>query len=179
MWRSISSRYSVTSFLTTPVSSSSEGAKVTLLHFFCKKISLDALLLRFSQKVTQAELFASARFTRICKTSPFLLENGYCRFLSFMACGGKTLPYSRKRNRRFLILRQVFPYSQKAGFLRGARFARLRYVCFITNEWNPQNPDFAESEGSGEKAKKQTEFALSKQPTSRAQAGFHEFFLIG
>ena len=42
----------------TPVSSSSEGAKVTLLHFFCKKISLDALLLRFSQKVTQAELFA-------------------------------------------------------------------------------------------------------------------------
>ena len=52
------------------------------------------------------------------KTPPFLLENGYCRFLSFMACGGKTLPYSRKRNVRFLILWQVFPYSQKAGFLR-------------------------------------------------------------
>ena len=42
----------------TPVSSSSSGAKATLLHFFCKKIPLDALLLRFSQKVTQAELFA-------------------------------------------------------------------------------------------------------------------------
>ena len=39
---------------------------------------------------------------------------------------------------------------------------------------NPQNPDFAESEGSGEKAKKQTEFVLSKKPTSRARdARFH------
>ena len=91
----------------------------------------DGLLFRFSQTVTQAELFASARFTRICKTSPFLLENGYCRFLSFMACGGKTLPYSRKRNRRFLILRQVFPYSQKAGFLRVlASLAYYRTVPF-------------------------------------------------
>ncbi len=27
--------------------------------------------------------------------------------------GGKTLPYSRKRIKRFLFLRQVFPYSQK------------------------------------------------------------------
>ncbi len=48
-----------------------EGAKANLLHFFCKKIPLYALLLRF---------------------------------------------------------------SQKAGFLRVARFARLRYVCFITNK---------------------------------------------
>ena len=54
----------------------SEGAKVTLLHFFCKKISLDTLLLRFSQKVTQAELFASAHFVRIFMTPPFLSENG-------------------------------------------------------------------------------------------------------
>ena len=34
----------------------------------------------------------------------------------------------------FFFLRQVFPYSQKAGFLRVARFARLKYVCFITNK---------------------------------------------
>ena len=143
----------------TPVSSSSEGAKVTLLHFFesfiVRKILIlrkveekavrqniiyyvlakayfrDGLPLRFSQKVTQAELFASARFTRICKTSPFLSENAYCRFLSFMACGGKTLSYSRKRFRRFLFLRQVFPYSQKAGFLRVlASLAYYRTVPF-------------------------------------------------
>ena len=30
----------------------------------------------FSQKVTQAELFASAHFVRIFMTPPFLLENG-------------------------------------------------------------------------------------------------------
>ena len=46
----------------------------------------------------------------------------------------------------------------------------------LITKLNPQNPDFAESEGSGGKAKKQTEFVLSKKPTSRAKAGFHEFF---
>ena len=39
----------------------------------------------------------------------------------------------------------------------------------LITKLNPQNPDFAESEGSGEKAKKQTEFVLSKKPTSRAR----------
>ena len=44
----------------------------------------------------------------------------------------------------------------------------------LITKLNPQNPDFAESEGSGEKAKKQTEFVLSKQSTSRARdARFH------
>ena len=38
----------------------------------------------------------------------------------------------------------------------------------LITKLNPQNPDFAESEGSGGKAKKQTEFVLSKQPTFRA-----------
>ena len=94
MWRSISSRYSVTSFLTTPVSSSTGG-----------------------------------------KTPPYLSENGFSRFLLFMACGGKTLSYSRKRFRRFLFLRQVFPYSQKAGFLRGARFARNNTDIYVTTEF--------------------------------------------
>ena len=67
----------------TPVSSSSEGAKVTLLHFFCKKIPLYALLLRFSQKVTQAELFASARFARSFPIPFLILKKGNKRFLSF------------------------------------------------------------------------------------------------
>ena len=38
----------------------------------------------------------------------------------------------------------------------------------LITKLNPQNPDFAESEGSGGGAKKQTEFVLSKQPTFRA-----------
>ena len=45
----------------------------------------------------------------------------------------------------------------------------------LITKLNPQNPDFAESEGSGGKAKKQTKFVLSKKPTFRAKAGFHEF----
>ena len=35
---------------------------------------------------------------------------------------------------------------------------------------------FAESEGSGEKAKKQAEFVLSKKPTSRAKQAFTNLF---
>ena len=36
------------------------------------------------------------------------------RCAPYKSChGGKTLPYSRKRFRRFLFLRQVFPFSQK------------------------------------------------------------------
>ena len=50
------------------------------------------------------------------KTPPFLLENGYCRFLLFMACGGKTLPYSRKRNRRFLFYGRFFLIRKKQAF---------------------------------------------------------------
>ena len=87
-----------------------------IYYVLAKAYFRDGLPLRFSQKVTQAELFASARFTRICKTSPFLLENGYCRFLSFMACGGKTLPYSRKRNRRFLFYGRFFLIRKKQAF---------------------------------------------------------------
>ena len=45
----------------------------------------------------------------------------------------------------------------------------------LITKLNPQNPDFAESEGSGEKAKKQTEFVLSKKPTSRAKQAFTNF----
>ena len=39
----------------------------------------------------------------------------------------------------------------------------------LITKLNPQNPDFAESEGSGGKAKKQAEYVLSKKPTSRAR----------
>ena len=50
------------------------------------------------------------------------------RYAPHKSChGGKTLPYSRKRFRRFLLLRQVFPYSQKvtqAELFASARFAR-------------------------------------------------------
>ncbi len=100
----------------------SEGAKVTLLHFFCKKISLDTLLLRFSQKITQAELFASAHFVRIFMTPPFLLENGYCRFLLFLACSGKTLPFVIENAMGvFLLYGRFFLFrkkSRKLNFLR-------------------------------------------------------------
>ncbi len=46
----------------------------------------------------------------------------------------------------------------------------------LITKLNPQNPDFAESEGSGGGAKKQTEFVLSKQPTFRAKQAFTNLF---
>ena len=46
----------------------------------------------------------------------------------------------------------------------------------LITKLNPQNPDFAESDGSGGKAKKQTEFVLSKQPTFLAKQAFTNFF---
>ena len=90
---------------------------------------------------------------------------------------GNFAPFFLQKNFAWYLAPSLFAKSHASWtFCDALAIARLRYVCFITNKWNPQNPDFAESEGNGEKAKKQTEFALSKKPTSRAQAGFHEFF---
>lgn len=105
-----------------------QQAKLSLLRAKKRRLYRRFFLLFFaslcpSQKTRQSEM----RDARKCSL--------FRRFAPYNSChGGKTLPYSRKRFRRFLFLRQVFPYSQKAGFLRVARFARLRYVCFITNK---------------------------------------------
>ena len=97
------------------------------------------------RKVASSNLVTS---TTGGKTPPFLLENGYCRFLLFLA--------------GFTAFRES----------RLSRFNRIKlkgnFAPFFCDLESPQNPDFAESEGSGGKAKKQTVFVLSKQPTSRA-----------
>ena len=99
---------------------------------------------------------------------------------------------------RFFLFRKK---SRKLNFLRVAHFVRNNkdinettgyfrlFILYIRNSlylkkivsWyfgyliKSAKVTFAESEGSGEKTKKQTEFVLSKKPTSRAKAGFHEF----
>ena len=81
-------------------------------------------LFRAKSRLHEPVTLADARYSVATLLTNLVTEEKRCRHL-------------RKRFRRFLFLRQVFPYSQKvtqAELFASARFTRLRYVCFITNK---------------------------------------------